>query len=95
MNAKQTILAVLDCRPIKKVTGYAFGTMMMGIALGIIIAVRLPHLGDTLYVVAGVFGIVGAVMANVYYYALKYRYRIVETPHETTAETNNSTPRSD
>ena len=86
MSAKQVLLAVLDCRPIKKVTGYAFGTSLMGIALGIFIAIRLPHLGDTLYVVAGVFGIVGAVTANVYYYALKYRYQIVETPRETPVE---------
>ena len=86
MSAKQVLLAVLDCRPIKKVTGYAFGTMMMGIGFGIFLAIRLPHLGDTLYVVAGVFGIVGAVIANVHFYALKYRYQIVETPHETPVE---------
>ena len=86
MDAKKIGLSVLDCRPIKKATGYAAGTTLMGIAFGILIVVRLPYLGTTLYAIAGGVGIVGAVIANVNFYALKYRYQIADTQRYTVVE---------
>ena len=79
MVAKQIIWAILDCRPIKKVTGYALGTCLMGIAFGIFVAVRLPNLGTTTFhVITGVCFVVGAAIANTFYYLLKHHYQVVD-----------------
>ncbi len=78
MDLRTAIIDTLDPRPIKKVTRYAVGTALEGLALGLFITVVVPTLSNGVRLgIAGVCFVVGAVLAVSSYSALKRRYNIV------------------
>jgi hypothetical protein len=79
MDLKTAVEDTLDPRPIGKITLYGFGTLLEGVALGLLLPVLLPALGTAAWgVVAAVCFALGAVLAVLSYSALKRRYRVVE-----------------
>jgi hypothetical protein len=79
MDLKTAVEDTLDPRPIKKATLYAFGTLLEGIAVGLLLTVLLPEMSTLARcITAGVCFLVGAVVAVSAYSALKRRYKIVE-----------------
>ncbi len=83
MNLRNVIEDTLDPRPIKKASLYAGGTLLEGIALGLLVTVLFPEMD--VYVrcgVALVCFLVGGTVAVSAYSALKRRYKIVESEAE-------------
>jgi hypothetical protein len=79
MDIKNAVVDTLDPRPIKKATLYAFGTMLEGVAIGLLLTVLLPQMNTvTRCVIAAACFLVGAVLTVSAYSALKRRYRIEE-----------------
>lgn len=79
MDIKTAITDTVDPRPIKKATLYAFGSLLEGVAVGLLLPVFLPDLGVAgRLVIAGLSFVVGAVVAVSAYSALKRQYKIVE-----------------
>jgi hypothetical protein len=83
VDLKTALVDTLDPRPLPKVTLYALGTLLEGIAVGLVLTVLFPGMSTVVRCVgAGVCFLLGAVFAVSAYSALKRRYKIVERTAE-------------
>mgnify|MGYP003630675354 CR=1 FL=1 len=79
MGTKKVIEDIFDPRPIKRVTVYAIGTGLEGIALGLFITICFPMMTTQFRLfTASAFFIVGVILAVSAYSNLKRKYIIVE-----------------